>query len=87
MPLTALNEPGQEFAGGIRFAMMDGHARVVCWVSGEALDGVEGGNHSQQERSVCFEQHRLKIEQLASQKYGANEYSPILMSFDLGTLR
>jgi hypothetical protein len=35
----------------------------------------------------CFEQHRLKIEQLASQQYDAGERSPIVMSFDLEALR
>ncbi len=87
MMLVTLNEPGMELAGGIRFMMMDGVGRVVCWVSREALDDVEGGNPSQHERTVRFERHRIKIERLASQKYDAGEKSPIVMTFDLRTLR
>jgi Protein of unknown function (DUF1488) len=87
MKLVSLNEPGMELAGGIRFMMMDGVGRVVCWVSREALDSVEGGTSSQHERTVRFERHRHKIEQLASQKYDAGETSPIVMTFDLGTSR
>jgi hypothetical protein len=86
MMLATLNEPGRELAGGIQFMMMDGLARVACWVSREALDDVEGGNSSQHERTVRFERHRLKIEQLARQKYDAGEKSPIVMTFDLGML-
>ena len=87
MTLATLNEPGRELAGGVRFMMMDGLNRVVCWVSREALNGVEGGDPSQQERIVRFERHRLKIEQLASLKYDVGEKSPVVMAFDLGTLR
>jgi hypothetical protein len=84
--LATLNEPGQELAGGIRFAMMDGIIRVDCWVSREALDGVEGGNSSQHERTARFDRHRVNIERLASEKYVAGERSPIVMTFDLRTL-
>jgi Protein of unknown function (DUF1488) len=84
MMLATLNEPGRELAGGVQFVMMDGLARVACWVSREALDGVEGGNPSQHDRAVRFERHRLKIEQLASKQYEAGEKSPIVMTFDLG---
>jgi Protein of unknown function (DUF1488) len=84
--LAPLNEPGQELAGGIRFMMLDGHTRIVCWVSREALDEVEGGDASQQDRAGCFERHRLKIEQLAGEKHAAGERSPIVMTYDLGTV-
>ena len=86
--LTTLNEPGLELAGGIRFMMMDGPASVQCWVTREALDNIEGDSDSpsQYQRTVRFERHRLKIEELASQKYDAGEKSPIVMTFDLGTL-
>jgi hypothetical protein len=87
MPLIAIDEPGQEMSQGIRFTMGDGGVRVNCWVSCEALDGAERGDRSQQERAVRFDRHRVKIEQVASQKYDAGEHSPIVMSFDLGTLR
>jgi hypothetical protein len=63
--------------------MMDGILRVPCWVTGEALDDIEGGNASQRERTARFERHRYKIEQLASQKYLAGEKRPIVMTFDL----
>jgi len=85
MSLTTLNEPGREFSGGIRFTMLDGSTRIICWVSREALDDVEGGASSQQERAARFERHRPKIENLASQKYTAGEHSPVVMTFDLGT--
>jgi Protein of unknown function (DUF1488) len=81
--LTTLNDSGVELAGGIQWIMMDGIRRVVCWVTREALDDIEGGNASQRERTSCFERHRSKIEQLASQKYLAGEKRPIVMSFDL----
>ena len=84
--LTPLNEPGLELAGGIRFMMMDGPASVRCWVTREALDNIEVDSCSQQERTARFERHRLRIEQLASQKYDAGEKSPTVMTFDLGTL-
>jgi hypothetical protein len=67
MTLTTLNEPGVELGGGIRWIMMDGIHRVACWVTREALDDIEGGNASQQERTARFGRHRSKIEQLASQ--------------------
>jgi hypothetical protein len=82
--LAALNEPGQSFVGGVRFAMMDGPVRVVCWVTREALEAIERGNPSQQDCMGCFERHRLKIEQLASKKYDGGEQSPIVMTFDFG---
>jgi hypothetical protein len=82
--LARLNEPGQNFAGGIQFAMTDGPRRITCWISREALDGIEGGNPSQEGRMLCFGRHRLKIERLASEKYDAGERRPIVMTFDLG---
>jgi hypothetical protein len=85
--LTALREPPRNFAGGIRFTMMDGPMRVICWVTREALNRIEGGNPSQRDPMVCFERHHLKIEHLASQKYGAGERSPIVMTFDFEALR
>ena len=84
--LATLHEPGRELAGGIQFMMLDGLIRVVCWVSREALNEVEGGDASQQERGERFERHRLKIEQLAGEKFAAGERSPIVMTYDLGTL-
>jgi hypothetical protein len=85
--LRVLREPAQKYAGGIRFTMMDGSRRVICWVSREALDRIKGHDPCQQDPMVCFERHRSKIERLASQKYDAGEPSPIVMSFDLETLR
>jgi hypothetical protein len=85
--LTVLKEPGENFAGGIRFTMMDGPTRVICWVSREALDRINRGNRCQQEPMVCFERHRRRIEYLASQKYDAGERAPIVLTFDLETLR
>jgi hypothetical protein len=81
--LTALGEPARKFAGGIRFAMMDGGTRVTCWVTGEALDRISRANPCQQDQMVGFERHRLKIEDVASHKYAAGERSPIVMTFDL----
>jgi hypothetical protein len=85
--LKSLNAPGQELAGGIRFIMMDGVDCVGCWVSLEALNEIEGGDPSQQERTARFERHRPKIEELARQKFDAGEKSPIVMTFDFRTLR
>jgi hypothetical protein len=83
MTLTTLSEPGVELAGGIQWIMMDGLHRIACWITREALDEVESGNRSQQERTARFERHRRKIEQLANQKYLAGEKRPIIMTFDL----
>ena len=66
--------------------MMDGLTRVVCWVSREALDKVEDGDASQQDRAQRFERHRLKIEQLARKQYAGGERSPTVMTYDLGTV-
>jgi len=85
--LTALNEPGRDFADGIQFTMGDGPARVICWVSREALDAIEGGNPSQHGRRVCFERHRTRLEQIANEKYDAGENSPVVMTFDCTDLR
>jgi hypothetical protein len=82
---TLIGEPAQNYAGGIRFTIMDGPTRVICWVSREALDRINRGNPCQQEPMVCFERHRRRLEQLASQKYDAGERSPIVMTFDLET--
>ena len=80
--LRKLDEPGENFVGGVRFTMMDGLARVVCWITSEALDIIDRGN-PQQDRIESFERHRFKIEHLASKKYNAGEQSPIVMTFDL----
>jgi hypothetical protein len=84
--LTALREPAQNFAGGIRFTMMDGPTPVICWVSREALDRINRGDPCRQDPMVSFERHRGRIEHLASQRYGAGERSPVEMTFDLETL-
>ena len=80
--LSKLGEPGEDFVGGVRFSMMDGLARVVCWITPEALDTIDGGN-PQQDRIGSFERHRFKIEEVASKKYSTGERSPIVMTFDL----
>ena len=85
--LTPLREPAQNYAGGIRFTMIDGLTRVICWVSREALDRINRGSPCEQGPMVCFERHRGRIEHLASQRYVAGERSPIIMTFNLETLR
>ena len=83
--LTTFNEPGQEFAGGIRFTMMDGVIPVNCWITREALDDIEDGKPSQELRIARFERHRFMIERVAGQKYVGGERAPIVMTFDLET--
>jgi hypothetical protein len=85
--VTVLREPAQNFAGGTRFTMMDGPTPVICWVSREVLGRLSRGSTCQQDPVVCFEQHRARIEQLARQRYDAGERSPIVMTFDLETVR
>lgn len=85
--LTALGEPARNFAGGISFTMMDGPTPVICWVSREALDRLNRGGPCQQDPMACFERHRDRIEHIASQRHIAGERSPIVMTFDLDTLR
>jgi hypothetical protein len=85
--LTPLGEPAHNYAGGIRFTMIDGPTRIFCWVSREALDRINRGSPCEQDPMVCFERHRGRIEHLARQRYVAGERSPIVMTFDLETLR
>jgi hypothetical protein len=87
LTLTTLDDHGQDFADGVRFMMMDGPTRVICWVSREALDYVEFGNPSPGDRLARFERHRTRLEEIASTKYDAGEKSPIVMSFDCTDLR
>jgi hypothetical protein len=84
--LMALNELPKNYAGGVRFRMMNGLTRVICWVTREALDRAEDEKSSQLNQIPRFERHRIQIEQLASQKYDAGEQAPIVMSFDLVTI-
>ncbi len=65
MTLTTRNEPGVELGGGVQWTMMDGLHRVACRITREALDEIEHGNASEQERAARFERHRSKIEGLA----------------------
>ena len=83
--LMALNELPKNYAGGVRFRMMNGLTRVICWVTREALNRAEHEKSSQLNQIPRFERHRIQIEQLASQKYDAGEQAPIVMSFDLVT--
>ena len=83
MPLVTLNDPGRGYGGGIRFTMIRGTIHVSCWVSAEALNRLEEGNPSQLDATEIFNRHRLRIEQLASQKFKAGEQSPVVLTFDL----
>jgi hypothetical protein len=67
-------------------AASDALVHIICWVSREALDLIDGRELSLQNRMVCFERYRFEIEQAASKKYGGGEHSPIVMSFDVHTL-
>ena len=80
-PLTTLGEPAQNFAGGVRFMMMDGATRVTCWVNREALDRIQRGNACQLDPMASFQRYRREIEHIANQKYDAGERSPIVLSF------
>ena len=80
--LTALSELPKNYAGGVRFVMTHGPARVICWVTHEALDCAENDKSSQLNQIPRFERNRLEIEQLASQKYDAGQQAPIVMFFD-----
>jgi hypothetical protein len=81
--LATLNDPGREYAGGVLFTMIGGSIDVICWVSAEALDRIEGGNPSQLAGTVIFSRNRFRIEQIASQKFKAGDHSPIVLTFDL----
>jgi Protein of unknown function (DUF1488) len=74
---------GRGYAGGVQFTMIEGSIRVLCWVSAEALDRIDGGNPSRLNATVIFNRNRLRIEQLARQKFKAGEQSPIVLTFDL----
>ncbi len=81
--LATLNDPGRDYAGGVQFTMIGSSIRVLCWVSAEALDCMETGNPSRLDATVIFSRHRVRIEQLASQKFKAGEQSPVVLTFDL----
>jgi hypothetical protein len=84
--LMALSELPKNYAGGVRFRMMNGLTHVICWVTREALDRAEHEKSAQLNQIPRFERHRIQIEQLASQKYDAGELAPIVMSFNLVTV-
>ena len=65
--LSKLDQPGENFVGGVRFTMIDGLVRVVCWITSEALDIVDRGN-PKQDRIESLERQRIKIEHLARKK-------------------
>jgi len=44
---------------------------------------METGNPSRLDATVIFSRHRVRIEQLASQKFKAGEQSPVVLTFDL----
>lgn len=80
--LVTLSDPGRGYAGGVLFTMTGGSKLVFCWVSAEALDRIEGGNPSGLDATVIFDRHRLRIEQLACQRFEAGE-PPVVLTFDL----
>jgi hypothetical protein len=83
MPLTPTDE-FLEQSGDVLFAMCDGEKRVVCRVSGEALDDVVGTRTSTSaDRLKCFAMHRDQIMKIASDQYDGGEAKPIVRSADL----
>lgn len=84
MPLTAIDEEPIGSAD-IHFAMMnqDGR-RIVCRVSEEALEDVEGTNNPSPEiRRECFDRYFAVICQIASDAYDKGDQSPLVGSAEM----
>jgi hypothetical protein len=84
MPLAALDEEPVVVNGSVQFTMRDGTKCVVCVVSGEALDDLEG-SPAETDESKLGRYHLVsdKIQQAASDKYDAGVQLPIVTSSDL----
>jgi hypothetical protein len=81
-------EPSEEeptvVNGNVQFIMRDGTKRVICIVSADALDDIEGRRtETDQDRIDCYKFARDTIHQAASDKYDAGVKLPIVTSADL----
>ena len=84
MPLAPVDEEPVVVNGNVQFIMLDVTKRVVCVVSGEALDDLEG-SPAETDQSKLDRYHLAsdKIQQAASDKYDAGVQLPIVTSPDL----
>ena len=85
MPLIPTDECIEQM-GDVHFAMMDGERRIVCRVSGEALDvatAASGGGPKATDAVKCFLKFRERIEKIASKKYDAGDRNPVVTTQDL----
>jgi environmental stress-induced protein Ves len=84
MPLVPVDEEPVVVNGNVQFTMLDGTKRVICVVSGEALDDLEGSPaETAQAKLGRYHFASGKIQQAASDKYDAGVQLPIVTSPDL----
>ncbi len=84
MPLTALKEPGEIDAFGVRFTMMDRDKVVRCHVFRAAIDHIEERPAGNDEDALArFEKSRWMFERLASNLYDAGHRTPWIGAFGL----
>ena len=85
MPLTPTDECIEQ-SGDVHFAMMDGKRRIVCRVSGEALDdatAASGRGPKAADAVKCFLKFRTRFEKIASKKYDGGDRKPLVTTQDL----
>jgi hypothetical protein len=84
MPLLASDEEPTVVDGNVQFIMLDGAKQVVCIVSGEALERLEGRPAATDEEKIeHYYWNSKRINQAASDKYDAGVSLPIVTSADL----
>ncbi len=77
MPLTAIDDPGEVDAFGVRFTMEERGKRVRCHVFRSALDRIEDhATRTDDELLSRFQRSRGLFEQLASNLYDAGHRTP-----------
>lgn len=84
MPLTAVKEPGEVDAFGVRFMMEEREKRVRCHVFRAAIDHLEERSAGNDEDTLArFERNRWMFERLASNLYDAGHRTPWIGVFGL----
>jgi hypothetical protein len=84
MPLTAIDEPGQVDAFGVRFTMEERGKRVRCHVFRSAINHVEDHAAADDAELLArFQKSRTMFERLASNLYDAGHQTPWIEVFSI----
>ena len=82
MPLTAINEPAEVDAFGVRFTMNDRGERIRCHVFRSAINAPELNRAASDEDLLArFERNRRMFERLASNLFDAGHKTPWIEPF------